>query len=486
MFAAHLALGLTPFLTQGCQGTSTESMPPAGEPAIAFVGATVLTMQPNAEPLADMSVLVRGGRIMAMAPSSTLALPPGTREVDARGKYLLPGFVDMHCHLLSDDKIADEYADEEFAVILANGVTTIRDPIGKPGLLALREQIRSGALLGPELVVGSPQISGRKYGHVFNGVEVHDGAAASAAVRRFKLEGYDGIKLTLAITPEVFDAVVATAREVDIPVFGHVGPKVGLPRALAAGMQIEHMDQFIEMLLPDDAQKRESLSDQGIYRNWDTVELLDESRIPALVDSVVRAQVWTTPTSAFFVTAFSRGWTDADVDASVDSRFVSKAVREDLLRGRDHFEAKVQPSAAQRARYKHLRYEMLRQLHEAGGKLMVGSDAPECMLLYGFTLHRELEHMVAAGVPPQAALQAATRDPAEWLKRLDSSGTVEVGKLADLVLLSGNPLQDIRNTQAIEGVMKHGRWLDRAELDGLLDRSAAVLSQAPLRPEYPR
>ena len=115
---------------------------------------------------------------------------------------------------------------------------------------------------------------------------------------------------------------------------------------------------------------------------------------------------------------------------------------------------------------------------------MTGSDAPECMLLYGFTLHRELAELVAAGIPPRAALEAATRNPAEWMGKLASSGTIAPGKIADLVLLAGDPLADIDHTRSIEGVMLRGKWLPRSELDRMLDHAAAALSKAPLRPEY--
>jgi cytosine/adenosine deaminase-related metal-dependent hydrolase len=112
---------------------------------------------------------------------------------------------------------------------------------------------------------------------------------------------------------------------------------------------------------------------------------------------------------------------------------------------------------------------------------MAGSDAPEWLLLYGFTLHRELESLVEAGLPPHAALEAATRNPAEWLGVLEETGTIEVGKRADLVLLRANPLAEISNTRRIEGVMLGGQWLSRIAVDFLLDRSAEELSQASLR-----
>ena len=119
------------------------------------------------------------------------------------------------------------------------------------------------------------------------------------------------------------------------------------------------------------------------------------------------------------------------------------------------------------------RNRIVRAIHQAGGRILAGSDSPEFFLLYGWTLHRELESLVDAGLPPYAALEAATRNPAEWLGTLAESGTVEPGKRADLVLLDANPLADIRNTQRIAGVMRAGRWYPAAELARMIDESAA-------------
>ncbi len=480
-----------PFRALLLQGLSLLGSRTGPEPPLALEGVTVLTMEAQGAAqgeapgtvLENRTVLVSEGRIAALGPAGEVEIPEGARRVDARGQFLLPGLVDMHCHLLSDDRIADALADEELAVIVANGVTTIRIPIGKREHLALRERVRRAEILGPRLFVASPQFSGRASGAIFNGVEVKDPSAASEAVRRFHDQGYDFVKLTFFVSRPVFDAVVKSAGELGMPVFGHVGPEVGLEAALAARMQIEHLDQYLEALLPESAEKRESLSGMGVWTNWDTLDELDEARIPGLVRAVVEAGVWSTPTLAFIDTCFGEGRSDAEVDLSPDARFVSPEVRAELLSNRDLFWTQVAPSPEQRARFVHLRREIVRQLEIAGGKLLAGSDAPEWLLLYGFTLHRELERLVGAGLTPYQALEAATRNPAEWLGVLGEDGTVSVGRRADLLLLGANPLEDIRNTTKIAGVVLDGRWISRQELDLLLERAAAALSKAPLRSE---
>jgi len=448
---------------------------PAGDFAIEHV--RVIPMTGEGVVLEDRNVVVRDGRIASIASETPRDVD---RRVDGRGKFLVPGFVDMHSHLLSDDRIADEFAPAEMDVILANGVTTIRDPIGKPELLGVRERIAAGEMRGPTLYVGSPQLSARAFGRVYHGVAVTAPEEARAAVRRFKEEGYDAIKTTFGLTLPVYDAIVAAAKEASIPVIGHLDANVDLRRGLEAGHQIEHLDRFFEALLREDAPVRRSLSGSGVWQRpaWESLDHLDESRILALAKEVAESGVFNTPTLAFLNTSFGTGRTDEEIDASPDVRFVSPSVRAELLRGRARYWADPPPEARRR-RFVELRNRITKALYESGANLMAGSDSPEWMLLYGFTLHRELDALVAAGVPPYGALEAATRNPAEWLGALDEFGTIEVGKRADLVLLAASPLDDIANTKRIEGVVAHGVWYDRETLDRMLDAAAARLSKAP-------
>lgn len=456
--------------------TTTQAQPAA----YALVGVHVIPMDTE-RVLTDQTVLLRDGRIEALGPRTDLTIPPSYTRLDAAGHYLIPGLIDMHAHLLSDDRIADAYAPEEFKVIVANGVTTVRNPIGKATHLRYREALASGEMFGPRLYVGSPQFASRAFGRVYNGYAITTPEGAAAAVRQAQADGYDFIKITFWIPRNVYDTIIATAAAVGLPVIGHVGPQVGLARALEAGQQIEHLDEYYEALLPADV-RTGGLSGVGIWnpRNWQSMARLDTTRIPELARATAAAGVWNTPTLAFLNTSFGTGRSDAEIDHSPDARFVSPAVRADLLRGRTSF-WRNPPPEADRLRYVAVRQHLTKALHDAGARLMAGSDAPEWLLLYGFTLHRELQHLVAAGLPPYAALAAATRTPAAYLGGLGTFGTITPGKRADLVLLRANPLDDIRHTQAIEGVFLRGEWLDRTALDRLLDEAAASLSQAPLR-----
>jgi imidazolonepropionase-like amidohydrolase len=218
--------------------------------------------------LRDQTVVVRDGLVSEVGDARRVRVPAGALRIDGRGKYLMPGLVDMHAHLFTDDDyIPEELAGDELALMLANGVTTIRLMIGTPEQLRMRGEVEAGRLLGPTLYVASPEVTGRTpRGGVFNGLTVKTPDEARSAVRDFKAAGYDFIKLTTDITPEVYDAATAEAKASGIRVVGHVDTRVGLRHALAAGQQIEHLDSYMEAVLRDDAPSKASVSDVGVWR----------------------------------------------------------------------------------------------------------------------------------------------------------------------------------------------------------------------------
>jgi imidazolonepropionase-like amidohydrolase len=424
--------------------------------------------------LRGQTVVVRDGVIAEVGAAQRVRVPRGAERIDGRGKYLLPGLIDMHTHLFSDDDFPDELAGDELALMLANGVTTIRLMIGTPEHLALRRKVEAGDLLGPTLYVASPQLAGRAYGGgVFNGRVVRTAEEARAAVRDFRNAGYDFIKLTTDITPEVYDAVTEAARESGIRVVGHVDLRVGLRRALAAGQQIEHLDSYMEAVLRDDAPSKVSVSDMGVWRkpNWQSLDYVDDRKVEEIAVATAKAGIYTCPTLSFFKLSFAIEPTEAELRARPDYRFFPAALRQSRHAALKRFWTEP-PTAERRRRYQGVRDRLVKAIHEAGGKIMAGSDTPELFLLYGFTLHRELRNLVEAGLSPYAALEAATRNPAEYLRAHDRVGTIARGRRADLLLLEANPLEAITNTERRAGVMVRGRWLPEAELRAMLDRIA--------------
>jgi imidazolonepropionase-like amidohydrolase len=456
-----------------------QARPGTGDGTTVFTNVNVIPMD-RERLLKNQTVIVRGGQIAEIGDADKLKAPAGAVQIDGRGKYLIPGLIDMHTHLFSDDKVPNNLATDELAIIVGNGVTTARLMIGTPEQLTLRTKIAQGEMLGPTLFVASPQLTGRAYGQVFNGRVVTSPEDAQRAVRDFKSAGYDFIKITNFITRPVYDAATATAKEVGIRIVGHVDLQVGLDRALAAGQQIEHLDSYMEAVLKDDAPMKESVSDYGVWRkqNWASLDHVDDAKIAAIAKATAKAGVYSCPTLTFFKVSFTIEETDEAIRARPDYRFFPERLRGPLHRAYRSFWTGP-PTAERRGRYNEVRNKLVKSIHDAGGKIMAGSDTPELFLLYGWTLHREIKNLAEAGLSPYAALAAATRNPAEYLRQLDTIGTIEKGKRADLVLLDANPLEEISNTEKRTGVMTRGKWIPDAEFKKMLDEMAPRFKDAP-------
>lgn len=421
--------------------------------------------------LKNKTVTIEGNKIISIDNGKS-GIPPGVKVIDGSGKFLIPGLFDMHVHFFQEQYENHASTTEaELKIMLANGVTTARIMAGHPDYLAARKNVAESKWIGPSLLVASPQLVGSwPWPPDFKNYEIVDTKEkAAAAVKKFKQQGYDAIKITFMVGKDAYDAITATAKQEGIKVAGHVGPKVKLPAALAAGEQIEHMDEFIDMLLPDTSYNHgQSVSDMNIWSKnaWATVPFLDESKISPLAKMVKEAGIYVTPTNYFFISTFGQIPPEKEIKQKNDYPFIPQSLIDDRWKNRQYW-IDMNIPASSRERYILLRKKMVYALWKAGVPLMAGSDSPEFFLVAGFSLHDELKTFVDAGLTPFAALQTATVNPANYLGF--NSGTIEKGKPADFVLLDKNPLDDINNTRAIRGVMKNGVWYDRESLNKVIN-----------------
>ncbi len=442
----------------------------------AFIGVNVIPMD-RERILANQTVVVKNGVVAEIGDSARVKVPKGAITIDGKGKYLIPGLVDMHTHLLSDsDEYPDSIAPDELRVMVANGLTTVRFMIGTPELLKLRERSAAGAISAPTIYVASPHLTGREQGNNFV-VKTTD--EAREAVRKSKAAGYDFIKITTFVPSLIYESAVDEAKKIGIRVVGHADSRfVGVERAWKAGQQIEHLDGYMELLLKPDAPMKGSVSDLYIYApdNWKSFDYMDESKIPEIARKTVASNPFVDPTQHFMKNTFGLLRTEESIRAQPDFKFYPPKVQQQWLDfyRRNRFINTV--PLDKRANWIDLRNKLIKAIHDAGGKIMAGSDTPEFLFLYGFSQHRELKALADAGLSNYAVLAAGTRNAHEFLGTINKSGTIQKGKQADLILLNSNPLDGIGATEDRMGVMLKGKWYTQSELNGWLDEIAPKIA----------
>lgn len=445
----------------GAQGTG------AGRPAAyAFTGVNVVTMD-GERVLADQTVLVRDGLIRAMGARSTVPVPGDAVRIDGRGKYLMPGLAEMHAHIPGDNAPRRQVEDV-MLLYVANGITTIRGMLGAPGQLRLREQTASGEVLGPAIIVGAPSL---------NANTARDPATAARLVREHRAAGYDFLKLHPGLSREVYDTVVAAAREVGITTGGHVSREVGLERTLEARQAtIDHLDGYLEAALPEELRARLG---EGRATLGEAVRAVDGQRLRAAAEATRRAGVWNVPTAFLWETFYSAESPEAMARRPEMRYATPQQIAAWSKQKRDRTEADLRSgvTAEDAGLYLDVRRRILRALSDAGAPLLLGTDSPQMFSVPGFSLHREMALMADGGMTPYQVLSAGTRNVARYaaedLKLAGDFGVVRPGSRADLLLLDANPLLDVRNVARRSGVMVRGRWLPAEELDRALEALAA-------------
>jgi imidazolonepropionase-like amidohydrolase len=446
-------------------GAGVNAQPGTGlGPPVVFHDVTVVPMDSDRQ-LAGRSVLVVDGRIAAIGAADTLAVPDGAKVIDGRGQWLMPGLGEMHAHL---PPVAQaEALDRVLELFLANGITTARGVLGEPGHLALRAAIDAGERDGPRIITSGPSL---------NGNTVRDAAHAVELVEAQKAAGYDLVKLHPGLERDAFDALMGAAKRVGLPVTGHVSAAVGIEHALAQGQDcIEHMDDYVRAMAPEGSPERSG--NPGFF-GLNAALVADRERIPALVEATRAAGAAISPTETLMVSLLGEGSTDSLL-ARPEYAYVSAETRAQWRTSRDNMQGAATFDRAAATRFLALRRELLKALHDAGVPIVLGSDAPQVFNVPGFSSHRELALMVAAGLTPYEALRTGTVEVARHLGHAAQRGTVAEGMQADLVLLSADPFADIGNAQRIVGVMRDGRWHDRADLDARLARVRAAVGEHP-------
>ncbi len=449
------------------------------------------------------TVIVSGDRIAAVGEAGVVEVPAGAVVIDGSGKFVIPGLWDMHVHT-GNDRNAREIV---YPLLVAHGVTGFRNMQGDcfdcppdfsiERVDARRRAVAAGELVGPREVAssdfaGSHEQAARRSTEGSSPEAPATEADARAFVRLVKERGVDFIKIYDMLPREAYFALAEEANRLGLPFAGHVPVTVRASEASDAGQaSIEHPDDFgiltecssreddlrARMIAEfDEAEMGARYTSEGpaiLPLMLEMVETYDPDKCARLAARFARNGTWVGPTLMVqrLPSELGAGWREDPY-----ARFLIPAERRwfewaEETYARDLGDAEEQVPVSRWLR------QVTRAMHGAGVPILAGTDAGETGVFWGVSLHQELELLVSAGLTEAEALRAATLGPAEFLEATDSLGTVESGKVADLVLLEANPLEDISNTQRIAAVVFRGRHLDRIDLDALLEEAAAAAAR---------
>ena len=463
-------------------------------PAIVIANATVIDIRSGTKATSD--ILIQEDRIVDIQPQGKLDSQYRQSSkivtvIDATGQYAIPGLWDMHVHMNYILELEDSWMSPLF---IAHGVTSVRDMGGElDNLLALRQKFNQPGVIAPRLWMAGPMADG--WPVLFSGqgefmknyptmpkIPLETTEAAIQFVDRLAASGVDFIKTYEGLRLEVFTALVKRAHYHGLKVVGHVPQRMTMVEAIGAGMDgIAHMKgmdygcardpealraERVTML--EQADKKEPgaflLTRVRTTVIPKAIAQRNLERCDALIQLFVEQDIWHTPglsTEAFLSQSTQKilGYEALDyMPAAAQTRKRAQYAR--LTTG-EH--SKIGKLNADRYVWKQ---QVIKKMHQAGVKFLAGSDSPG-LLLPGFSLHEELNVLVEAGLSPLDALQTATINPAKFFNVETEQGAIEIGNVADIVLLNADPTVDINNTRTIDAVIARGRVLDRSALDAL-------------------
>lgn len=389
-------------------------------------------------------VVVEAGNIRSLSRHVAHTWPKDTLIIDGTGKYLIPGLSDLHVHMDFGDS-------EQLKLYVVHGVTTVLNLRGRPELLHWRKRIATGEMIGPNFYTSGPILDGdppTNRTHVI----VRNRAEAERCVHEQAMAGYDFIKPYSALSQDAFLGIVETARREHIRLVGHVSWNVGVQETVEAGQDaIAHIEELYRYFV-----------DRHQELPADTRP--DPAKIPALGRFLQEHGVWVITTLSANRNILEQATRLPTVLQRPEMKFVPASYLVEC-RTDDPYARRGDDWVQQNKIMVPFLYRIAAGLRDVRVQMIAGTDATNPIQVPGISLHEELADLVKAGLTPYEALRTSTRNPAEFLRRANVAGTIAPGMRAELVLLRGNPLDDIHNTARVAGVMVQGRWLNDATLE---------------------
>ncbi len=431
----------------------------------------------------NMTLVINGNHITALGETASTSVPTDALVVDAAGKFVIPGLWDMHVHTLSTWPVADstvDLPDTFFPLFVANGVTGVRDMNGSIEVLhRARARVQNGLMVGPRVVSAGLIVDGANW--PFGSIAVASHEDGRDAVYQLAEAGAEFVKVGGLTPREAYFGVVEAVKELNLPLSGHVPLQITAAEASAAGQKsIEHLDGILLGCSSNEQElRRDALiaAEGGFSQLWlarvraeaGALESFDAERCSTLISQLAANQTWQVPTLVLKrATAFLD---EPEVFQDPRIAFIPNYLLETWgpNNGLTGMYSVKDFENEKRVFARHL--ELVGEMHRSGVQLMPGTDAVDPYIFPGSSIHDELELFVQAGLSPMEALQTATWNPARYLEITDSLGSVAVGKIADLVFLDKDPLENIRNTRRIWAVVLDGEVLDRESIESILNAS---------------
>ena len=425
----------------------------------------------------DMTIIIEGNKISALDKTSKVRIPKTAFVINGSGKYLIPGLWDMHFHVFNN--ISKTPPDEnDFSLLIANGVTGIREMWTKmdemPQVNIWRKQFHLQPGTIPRIGSVGTMVDGYP-SQWLNSDTASSTNQARIVVKQIKEAGIDFVKTYNRLPREVYFAIADEAKKQNIPIEGHIPNRILLKEAADAGQRsVEHLtgsrinfeddcSVFVKELkteLPDSI----AANSPSVPLMKQVLDLCDEKKALEIFQYLAQKDVWECPTMVLY----KRSSIDS-VKFFNDFRlnYISLRDRQSWSTSTDMKRYTQQRKNESRAYFQRV-LEQVKLMKKAGIRFLAGTDYDNPFLYPGFSLHDELALFVEAGFTPMEALQTATINPAKFLGTTDSLGTIEKGKIADMILLNADPLTDINNTKQIQAVFVNGKYLPKQTLEAML------------------
>ncbi len=418
------------------------------QPAIAIKDVNIIAMTSMGQIQRNATVLIEKGRIVSINGK----VPNGVKVVNGKGKWLIPGLIDMHVHIPTDGNFNTTYPTRAAAIFtstqdvmtpfIANGVTTVFQLNAEAGNFGQRNEILRGDVIGPRMAIAELIDGGSSVG------TSNTPADGRQAVRIAKSKGYDFVKVYSGLNVETFKAVLDEAHKQRMKVVGHIPDafRDKIEEALTPDLgMVAHAEEY--------AKQTKDFSDA------------DAQRFARLAKT---NNVWLSPTLIVMKRIAEQSRTLDSIRNLSSLQYVHPLIQSKWLTANKYNKGTGPERAADMDRIVDFNNRLVKAFKAAGVPIVAGTDAGTSGVISGFSLVDEIELLVKAGLTSEEALVSATRLPATWLGIEDKVGTVEEGKFADLVLLDANPVEDVKNLRKIHGIFVNGRWISKAGIDKML------------------